>query len=309
MPQSKDTQSPANLCSPLDDQLRLQHIQMLGTHNSYHVAKPAPLVKDWAYTHDPLPVQLEQQGVRSFEFDLHHRSTAEPIAVEHVQGFDNGSSCPNLGACLQLLKTWSDAHLCHHPLVVLLECKDELEESDVADNLLQLESEILAVWPRERLLVPDDVRGKHPSLKAALQAEGWPTLARSRGKLVLILYDKEEMGVKYRKHHPQLQGAVAFVFGEPGDADVATVLRDNPLAADLADLVKQRYVVRTFPEPTELEGRAALASGAHVVSTDFPVDRCWAPGYALHLDGGGPSRCNPVANLPNCTTAAVNAGQ
>ena len=117
------------------------------------------------------------------------------------------------------------------------------------------------------------------------------------------------MADQYRKLHPKLAGAVAFVFGEPGDPDVAAVLRDNPTDASIAAIVQQGYLVRTFPDPTLAEGLAALASGAHVVSTDYPVERKWAPGYVLTLPGGGPSRCNPVAALPGCTTAAVNAEQ
>lgn len=296
-------------CSPVDDELRLHQIQMLGTHNSYHVAKDKPIFADLNYTHQPLDVQLNTQGVRAFELDLHHIAADKPIVVEHIEGIDDSSNCPNLGACLQLLKTWSDAHPCHHALVVLFEPKDELETSAITDHLPQLESEVLAVWPRSRLVTPDDVRGDAVDIKTAVNQHGWPTMAATRGKLVLILYDKNNLGLTYRKLHPKLKDAVAFVFGEPEDTDTATVLRDNPLKSpDIAMLVQKGYLIRTFPEGNSAEGLAAIASGAQVVSTDFPIDRAWAPGYALHLPGGQPSRCNPVLSLPNCTTQAVNAG-
>jgi len=296
-------------CSPIDDELRLHQIQMLGTHNSYHVAKDKPIFADLNYTHQPLDVQLNAQGVRAFELDLHHIVADKPIVVEHIAGIDDRSNCPNLGACLQLLKTWSDAHPCHHALVVLLEPKDELETSAITDHLPQLEAEVLAVWPRSRLVTPDDVRRDAVDVKTAVNQLGWPTMAATRGKLVLILYDKNDLGLTYRKLHPKLKDAVAFVFGEPDDADTATVLRDNPLkSTDISALVQKGYLIRTFPEGNSKEGLAAVASGAQVVSTDFPMDRAWAPGYALHLPGGQPSRCNPVLSLPNCTTEAVNAG-
>lgn len=296
-------------CSAIDDALRLHQIQMLGTHNSYHVAKDKPIFADLNYTHQPLDVQLNAQGVRAFELDLHHIAANKPIVVEHIEGIDDVSSCPNLGACLQILKTWSDAHPCHHALVVLLEPKDELETSAITEHLPQVETEILAVWPRSRLVTPDDVRGSAADVKTGVNQQGWPTMSATRGKLVLVLYDKNELGIAYRKLHPKLKDAVAFVFGEPEDADTATVLRDNPLkSADIAALVQKGYLIRTFPEGNLAEGQAAVASGAQVVSTDFPIDRAWAPGYALHLPGGQPSRCNPVLSLPNCTTDAVNAG-
>ena len=72
-----------------DDTVRLNQLQFIGSHNSYHVAPEAPIlnlltilsnaVPDIAsalgdpallnYTHAPLPTQL-QRGVRSFELDI-----------------------------------------------------------------------------------------------------------------------------------------------------------------------------------------------------------------------------------------------
>lgn len=297
-----------HLCSPFDNTIRVNHLQVLGTHNSYHVAKSPPPLQQWAYSHDPLPVQLQQQGVRAFELDLHHLGSGKPIAVHHIQLLDELTTCATLAECLQQLRTWSDAHPCHHPLFVTLEAKDDLEESMVADHLGELESQILAVWPKDRLVKPDDVRRNHTSVLAGLQAQGWPTLAEARGKLVLILYNNEGLLDNYRKLHPGMQGAVAFVFGPVGDPDIAALLRDNPQAVGLPDLAKLGYLLRTFPDPTAADTQAALASGAHIISTDHPVEKPDLPGYFLQLPGGAPSRCNPVVALPGCTTAAVNAG-
>lgn len=43
-------------------QLRLNHIQTLGTHNSYHIAG-YPTIDAWRYTHDPLHIQLTKYGM------------------------------------------------------------------------------------------------------------------------------------------------------------------------------------------------------------------------------------------------------
>lgn len=292
-------------CSPLDDQLRVHHLQMLGTHNSYHVAQPNP-VPALAYTHSPLAVQLDQEGVRAFEFDLHHKGPDQPIAVFHLPLIDEGSRCPTLKDCLQQLRTWSDAHPCHHPLVVTLENKDDLSESAVADHLDQFEAEVLSVWPRSRLVTPDDLRGELPTVQAAVQQQRWPTLAQSRGKLLIVLYDKLGLFDKYRKLHPGLRGAVGFVFGPLGDPDTAALLRDNPLDPGIPAAVQAGYLVRTFPDATQAEGQAAADSGATVVSTDYPVAKPDKPGFSLQLPGGQPSRCNPLSAPANCTAAAVN---
>jgi hypothetical protein len=295
-------------CSPVDGELRVNHLQMLGTHNSYHVAKQPPISKLWDYTHDPLTVQLDQQGVRAFELDLHHRGGAAPIEVEHVPQLDDGTSCETLAACLQQLKAWSDAHPCHHPLVVTMENKDDLNESQIVDHLPQLEQEVLAVWPRGRLVTPDDLRGGAADLKTALAQQGWPTLQATRGKLLVVLYDKQGLGARYRQLHPQMKDAVAFVFGDPADADTAAVLRDDPTDPQIGPLVQAGYLVRTFPSPTAAESTAAVQSGATVVSTDHPVPKPRQPGFALQLPGGQPSRCNPLTAPPSCSAAAVNAG-
>jgi hypothetical protein len=49
---------------------------------------------------------------------------------------------------------------------------------------------------------------------------------------------------------------------------------------------------------------AALAGGAHFISTDFPapVDGI---DYWVDIPGGTPSRCNPITAPPECTAEAV----
>lgn len=295
-------------CSPLDGKLRINHVQMLGTHNSYHVAKDKPVSTLLAYTHDPLDVQLNQQGVRAFEFDLHHQGTDKPIAVLHIQGLDELTRCPTLVNCLQQLKDWSDKHPCHHPIVVTLENKDDLEQSHVADHLDQFDAEVLSVLPKERLVRPDDLRGQEATLAAAVSKGQWPTLGESRGKFLLVLYNNKDLLEHYRTLHPGMAGATAFVFGKVGDPDVAAVLMDNPTNPDIAATVTKGYLVRTFPEPTAAEGEAAAASGATVVSTDNPVAKARLPNYWFQLPGGAPSRCNPLTAPSFCTAAVINAG-
>ncbi|MFO0011941.1 MAG: phosphatidylinositol-specific phospholipase C1-like protein [Planctomycetota bacterium] len=66
---------------PGDEQLRLNQIQVIGTHNSYHLA-PTPKVMELIaisgaetargidYTHPPLPSQFSELGIRQIELDL-----------------------------------------------------------------------------------------------------------------------------------------------------------------------------------------------------------------------------------------------
>ena len=50
--------------------LRINHIQMKGTHNSYHVEPLFSPTREYMYTHQTLDVQASQQGVRQFELDV-----------------------------------------------------------------------------------------------------------------------------------------------------------------------------------------------------------------------------------------------
>lgn len=66
--------------------LKLNQIQAIGSHNSYHMAPPEALMKTvvkinkdaaaWNYTHPPLAQQLEI-GVRQFELDIFVDSKAD----------------------------------------------------------------------------------------------------------------------------------------------------------------------------------------------------------------------------------------
>ena len=132
-------------------------IQILASHNSYHVQGPQPLLDAITdalpaltptieYTHAPLTEQLDR-GVRSFELDVFEDPDggryAAPKAIEllgldpidpamtepgfkvfHIQEVDFRSTCPTLVRCLTELGTWSDAHPRHLPIVIHLEAKD-----------------------------------------------------------------------------------------------------------------------------------------------------------------------------------------
>ncbi|HEV3137308.1 MAG TPA: Ca2+-dependent phosphoinositide-specific phospholipase C, partial [Pirellulales bacterium] len=78
------------------EDLRINQLQFIGTHNSYHVRAPSKSgreVREWNYSHAPLDVQLDR-GVRSFELDLHDRDGV--FEVFHVPILDEGTTCRKL---------------------------------------------------------------------------------------------------------------------------------------------------------------------------------------------------------------------
>lgn len=317
---AKDDEVPLDFGYAQDDLLRLHHVQMKGSHNSYHVAPSPAKLDEWNYTHAPLYVQLEEQGARQFELDVHYSTTMQRFLVYHLPGADAGSTCETLGDCLQELRRWSDEHRGHHPLVVFVEPKDVIDapEDAILGHYDELDAAILAVWPRSRVLVPDDVQGDSPSLAEAVTGTGWPTLGDLRGKALFVLLDgsHSEGGhhFEYTRGGKNLDGRVLFVTAEVGDPYAAILSLDDPVvdAQKIADAASRGFLVRTRPVDPVEEGKAlertqldtALKSQAHMISSDYLTPGV-VENYVLDL-GGTPSRCHPLSP-PGCTAQDVES--
>ena len=298
---------------PLDGILRLNHLQIKGTHNSYHLPPEELVVPEWDYEHAPLDEQLDSLGVRQVELDVHWDPEAG-FRVYHIPLLDGRSTCDTFLECLGILKTWSDAHPGHAPLFVLVEPKDDIDPTPITGHYDALDAEILSVWPRTRLITPDDVRGAHPDLHSALAADGWPLLAACRGKALFQMLDSGDHRTAYLAPDPTLSGRPMFVRGGPGEPWGAFVEIGDATGREdeIRGLVEQGYMVRTAADSTDPEkaalnparAQAALDSGAHLISTDFP-----APGVdggtTFDLPGGAPVRCNPVAAPAACVDDAL----
>ena len=119
--------------------VRLNDLQVVGTHNSYHVEPTPealavitavePSLADLAVTHPPVREQLEDQSVRQVELDVFadpDGSLWRPIGttgfkVFHMEQIDEGSNCEVFVDCLRELRRWSDAHARHLPVFVLVQ--------------------------------------------------------------------------------------------------------------------------------------------------------------------------------------------
>jgi hypothetical protein len=341
------------LAYPRDDELRLNQIQVLGSHNSFHMIGDQAWLDliggfaiVWGYDHPPLTEQFETQGIRQIELDVFYDPAgglyASPYALRfvtndpnarlleleapgfkvlHVQDVDYRSVCPTFVACLEEVKDWSDAHPWHMPMMILVEAKDDAfpdpEHRYVvplpigAAELDALDGEIRSVFPPERLITPDDVRGTHATLRDAIQTDGWPTLGESRGKVLFCLDNEGKRGA-YLQGHPSLQGRVMFT-SSPADAPEAAFRKLNDPVGDFDEIqaaVAARLVVRTRADADTVEARnndtgprdMAIASGAQWVSTDYPVPdpRIGTP-YMVEIPMGMPARCNPISAPANCT--------
>jgi len=247
---------------------------------------------------------------------------SEPgFKVLHVQEIDYETTCYTFVSCLTEIKQWSDANPDHLPIMVLVEAKDEEIPDPLnlgfaiplpidAAALDAIDAEIRSVFPAEQIILPDDVRGAAVTLEMAVLEAGWPALPAARGKIIFALDNGGHIRDLYIEGHTSLEGRVLFTDSDPGTPEAAFIKQNNPLAEPgfIENRVSEGYLVRTRADADTLQARnndttqrdAALASGAHFISTDYPVPNLAFSDYQVSIPGGNIARCNPV-NPGNCT--------
>ena len=257
----------------------------------------------------------------------HDTNMTKPgIKVFHITDLDTNSICHTFVECLWQLKGWSDAHPRHLPILIDLElktdalacalggaCGDDATSWALA-RLLDVDAEIRAVLPSKQLIVPDDVRQGNLTLEQSVLQHGWPTLADARGKFMFYFDNEPDVTnpnstrTLYRSNgHESLQNRTVFTNSVEGDSDAAFLKQNDPTnITELQRLVKKGYIIRTradVPISTVLTRNTtmrtlAFASGAQIVSTDYPqygMSSRWDWDYAVQLPGAVVARCNPIS--------------
>ncbi|MBI2924947.1 MAG: phosphatidylinositol-specific phospholipase C1-like protein [Verrucomicrobia bacterium] len=337
--------------------IRLNEVQVIGTHNSYHlrahdsllalIAKVNPATaRELDYSHRPLPEQFSRLGIRQIELDIYADPQgglfAEPRGVKraaeaglppvpshdpegrlrrpgfkvlHVPDVDFASSALTLVDALRQVRDWSAQHPSHFPIFIMLEPKVDSEGPELTKpapfgegELAALEAEILSVFPRERILKPDDVRGRETTLPDALRKHGWPRLDSVRGKVMFGMDNEGAVRDLYLKGHPALEGRLIFVSVPPSNPAAAWMKQNDPVGdfARIQELVNAGFLVRTMADGGTAEARRndtrrrdqALASGAQFISTDFPEPNPAFSPYRVRFEKGLVVRANPVNGDP-----------
>ena len=342
-----------------DTELRLNQIQVIGSHNSYKQAIEAPLLRmiearapDQAraldYQHPSLTRQLTL-GLRKLELDVFHDPAGgryrAPAGIErmreagylptpldplgamdqpgfkvlHAQDVDYRSNCLTLDSCLSELLDFSITNPRHLPIAVSFNAKDaRLTDPGYVVPLPftsavfdVLDRAILASIPRDRILTPDDVRGRYDTLERAVLETGWPPLDDVRGKFIFLL---DQGGAKldaYLEAHPSLAGRVMFADAPVGHPAAAFLVINDPIrsAEQITEAVRRGYLVRTRADANTVEARqndtarrdAAFASGAHFISTDYYDGiQGFGNGYQVVFPNGAMARCNVYNTNDGC---------
>lgn len=294
----------------LDDYLRMNHLQVKGTHNSYHIEPALPFDASHEYTHAPLDEQLEVQGVRAFELDFHQELLGEDLEVYHIAVIDSQTTCGTFKGCLNTIKSWSDEHQNHVPIFVWMEDKDATGGMPITDWSI-VDAEIRDVFPEDRIFTADDLQGNYDSPRERIETEGWPTLGEVRGQIVFIFISGGSEADVYSFGRTTLSGRAAFI--QPGsdeyDAPWAAFKKINdptsPGIADAlaADLMVASNVCAADNSDSDCQNKLDMgkANGVHFLKDDIPWPVSgWT--YFADFSDGNPARCNPQTAPPECTS-------
>lgn len=275
------------------------------------------------YAHPAAPRFVAAAGLPADpDFDPQGLMSKPGFKVMHVQDWDYRSVCQPFTACLNIVREWSLAHPQHLPIYILVEAKETdppeqlhavTTEKFTEATFDALDAEIRSVFKPGEMIIPDDVRGKQATMEEAVLSDGWPTLSSARSKVVFLM-DQRPVGHVYLDGHPSLRGRVIFTNAQPGEPDCAFIEENDGTPEVISALVRKGYLIRTRTDEETKEARtnqtakrgASLASGAQILSTDYPASEpaSWT-GYSVSLPGGAVARCNPVNKPEACSDATI----
>jgi len=293
--------------------LRLNQIQVKGTHNSYHQQSLIAFHPSHKYTHLSLTDQLEKRGIRAFELDVHRPSFGSNLLVYHIAVIDAKTSCKKFKDCLQELKNWSDQHPDHVTIFVWIEIKDATGGPKFA-NFDRVDEEIRDVLG-DQVLTPDAIQKNYESLQAAVQQEGWPQIAETRGKFMFML-DQDERNAQVYLRNDSLQGRAMFVRAseETLNSPWAVVTKTGPGSFHAKAMQKNFIVSENIcsPELTAAECYSKLenarVAGTHILMDDFEGDEKKQSNgdYYIRFDVNSTANCNPQTASMTCNSFEID---
>lgn len=286
--------------------LRINHIQVRGTDNSYHDYPDRWENPEETYRHLPFPEQLAVQGIRQFDFDVWGNGQdvwvndrpAPPMTF---------AFCDYLVECMGEIAAGIANDPDHLPIMILV---GETRLWDWMDDptpffwhVDEIEKAFVRAFGRDRMLSPADVRGHHPDLETAIAIDGWPTLAEARGKIIAVLNEHGAGRAEYLEFGG-IDPADRFLF-HIADRDALApdeMIVSFPQASegDLAEIERLssggRLVHATTEDPAMVP--RLRAAGAHMVASRRPDE-------VLGVMVGDPSLCNPLTAPADCSPARI----
>jgi hypothetical protein len=280
------------------DELPVNKVQVIGSHNSYKRAIDSGLYSlleaknpkaaiELEYSHIPLPQQLDL-GLRNLEIDVYADEKggkyAHPKGLEweaasnpppydptgemerpgfkvfHVQDLDFRTNCLTFADCLHQLKAWSDEHPDHYPIYVTMNTKDEEIKEQGFTIPEKFTSRVFDRLDKELL----DYLGRNYLITPDDIRAGYPTLA-----------DAVKNG-----HWPTMKearGKFFFILDESGDHRAAYIrghrsLKGRVLFTDSPDGTPEAaFMIINDPKKDQERIKAMVAKG-YMVRTRADAD-------------------------------------
>lgn len=259
------------------------------------------------------PKGLEMLGTRGEQaIPYNAEAMMSPgFKVLHVPDIDFRSHCATFKACLADIEDWSKQHSDHLPIIITINPKTSgLDRPGFAKVLPfdkqvldALDKEILEIFEADELITPRLVKGSRKTLRSAVLDEGWPTLAKAKGKILFVLDAGKELTDMYAAGDDDYARPM-FANVDAASPHAAFLIRNEPIRQEkeIAALVAQGFMIRTRSDADTKEARmgdksrfeAAIRSGAQLITTDYYL-KSLSPNqdFEITIDGKY-SQCNPV---------------
>ncbi len=313
-----------DLVAELEAGIKFNEISFLGTHNSYQTAILDETMKLYEnletltfglfsaeggeFESETLTRQLNC-GIRSFEMDIEtfDRDGEISFTCMHSPYIEMSTSCYDFSLALKEISMWSENNPNHLPITIIIEPKSafiplkDMEFFNV--EYAKAFDKVLREGLGEKLFTPTDMLRDYASFGEMRAADDWCEVKDMLGKVVVLLH---EGGVTedYISIDPSIKTQAMFPMLRPEDAErdcTSLILCNAPeeLLEIQEDVIYgKKIMVRTradkFAQITEERRENAFASGANIISTDYPVRTDLKQGdYFVTFDGMTTVRKNP----------------
>lgn len=305
-----------DLQSALDEGMRLNELRYLATHNSYKqsISKETEVFYDYAlfgacnglydYVFDTVTEQLNN-GIRSIEIDLYKHRTADgfDIKILHNCFTEATTSMADFALGLKELKMWSDYNEGHLPIIVLAEPKTSgigkfaAMDEEAFKYAFSLMENILG----DKLYTPSDAIGDYENFAAMRSADDYPKVSDLTGKFVFLLHESKNKDrftsldetllsqkMFYTAYAASLRKGKSGVYAD----NVLFVLANEPAETRDTDFAAENnFIVRTRIDLYHIVSAkrlsTALASGANIMSSDYPPTTSNRYDYTAYINESG----------------------
>lgn len=288
-----------DLQAELESGIKFNEICFLATHNSYQSESTETTKKLYRALNDitfglvaATKADFESEtltnqlncGIRSFEIDIEVFDRGGDISFTcmHAPHIEMTTTCYDFELAMKEIAMWSDNNPEHLPITVIIEPKDSfIPMKDMKKFSIDYADEFDAILRNslgDKLFTPADMLRNYSSFGEMRAADDWCKVSDMLGKVLILLHECETTE-DYISLEPSIKSQAMFPmlrFKDINrDCTSFVIVNDpNELLRNKDYVIEERIIARTRSDKfTNITGEnleLALASPAHIISTDFP---------------------------------------